>query len=253
MAQVSASTGSKLVLRPLCRDGLAGDEIVHRLGDVGGVVADALDVLCREQEVGAEGDIARVLQHVGEELAEQRGVERVDGAVAPPDVHRGLVVLLGVGVEHVLELRLAKIAHVLDAGDDLLRLETAADREHALGDVLGEVADALEIARDADRRDGLAQVDGHRLAAHEGQDGALLDRALERVEPRVDGDHRLGKRRVAADQGGDGVGQHLLGDAAHLRDGAAQILELGVVGADDVVRHGTVPFASDGAISRSGR
>ena len=38
------------------------------------------------------------------------------------------------------------------------------DRERALGDVLGEVADALEIAGDADGRHDLAQVDRHRLA-----------------------------------------------------------------------------------------
>ena len=47
----------------------------------------------------------------------------------------------------------------------------------ALGDVLGEVADALEIVGDAQRADDLAQVDRHRLAARDGQDRLLLDLA----------------------------------------------------------------------------
>ena len=56
-----------------------------------------------------------------------------------------------------------------------------------------------------------------------------------------------------AHQGGDRVDQHLLGDAAHLGDAAAQVLQLGVVGADDVFRHGTVSFVGDASVSRSGR
>src|SRR5690606_22791809 len=44
------------------------------LGDVGGVVADALEVLCHEQQVGAAGDGARVFHHVGQEFAEQARV-----------------------------------------------------------------------------------------------------------------------------------------------------------------------------------
>ena len=47
----------KLVVSPFGRslgDRLAGDQVVHGLGDVGGVVADALDVLGAEQQVRAE-------------------------------------------------------------------------------------------------------------------------------------------------------------------------------------------------------
>src|SRR5829696_1409656 len=79
-----------VVLRPLGLEGLPGHEVVDGLGDVGGVVADALDVLGAEQEMRAERDVARVLHHISEELAEERGVERVDRTVALPDVE-GLV------------------------------------------------------------------------------------------------------------------------------------------------------------------
>ena len=93
-----------------------------------------------------------------------------------------------------------------------------ADGERPLADVLGEVADALHVAGDADGRDGLAQVDRHRLAPGDGQDGLLLDLALQDVEARVGGDHRLGQRAVAPHQRRDGLDEHLLGDAAHLGD-----------------------------------
>ena len=34
---------------------------------------------------------------------------------------------------------------MLDAADQLRRRELAVERDHALGDVLGEIADALEV------------------------------------------------------------------------------------------------------------
>ena len=75
-----------------------------------------------------------------------------------------------------------QLGHVLDAADQLRRLEIAVERDHALGDVLGEVADALEIVADAHGADDLAQVDRHRLAARDGQDRLFLDLALQRVD-----------------------------------------------------------------------
>jgi hypothetical protein len=55
---------------------------VDDLGDVGGVVADPLEVLGDEQQVGAGVDRARVAHHVGEQFAEQAVVVLVDLLVA---------------------------------------------------------------------------------------------------------------------------------------------------------------------------
>ena len=52
----------------------------------------------------------------------------------------------------------------------------------ALGDVLGEVADALEIVGDVDRGHDLAQILRHRLAAGDHADRLLLDLALRAVD-----------------------------------------------------------------------
>ena len=67
-------------------------ELTRKLVDpynIGRVIADTLNVLCTEEEMGTESDIARILHHVGEELAEKRVVKRVDVLIVAPD-HKGL-------------------------------------------------------------------------------------------------------------------------------------------------------------------
>ena len=90
------------------------------------------------------------------------------------------------------------------------------DGLRALGDVLGEIADALEIGSDADRHHDLAQVARHRLALGDDQDRLLLDRELERVDLVVVGDDVIGSLGVALGQRIDRLGQLILGEPAHL-------------------------------------
>ena len=125
----------------------------------------------------------------------------------------------------------------LQADDRARHPRFDADLERALGDVLGEVADPLEVAGDADRADDLAQIDRHRLAARDGQDRLLLDLALQRVEPRVGGDDLVGERRVGLAQRVHRVDHHLLGDAAHLGDPPLEGVEFLVVGPYGVIDH----------------
>src|SRR3712207_2430511 len=103
-----------IVFWSLARELLALYEVVDRFGDVGGVVADALDVLGAEQEMRAERYAPRVFHHVCQELAEQRVVHGVNGSVATPDSKRRLQVVPGKGVKHVMELGEREVAHVLD-------------------------------------------------------------------------------------------------------------------------------------------
>src|ERR1051325_12228492 len=64
-----------VALRPLIGERAALADVVDSLGNVGGVVAHALDVLRAEEQMRAERDVARVFHHVGEKLAEQRVVD----------------------------------------------------------------------------------------------------------------------------------------------------------------------------------
>ena len=58
--------------------------------------------------------------------------------------------------------------------------------------------------------------------------GLLLDLPLQRVDGRIGGDHALGEVGVAARQRLDRVGDLALGEAAHLRDLAGQLLQIAV-------------------------
>ena len=109
------------------------------------------------------------------------------------------------------------------------------ERDHALGDVLGEIADALEVVGDAQRADDLAQIDRHRLAARDGQHGLLLDLALQRVDrARRRAMTRCASVGVAVGERVDRIGDLLFGKPAHLGDHAREILQIGVEGLDGV-------------------
>ena len=83
---------------------------------------------------------------------------------------------------------------------------------------------------DAQRADDLAQVDRHRLAPRDGEDRALLDLALQRVDRRIERDDALGEPAVAPGERIDRLGDLLLGEAAHLGDHAGEVLQVDVEG-----------------------
>ena len=180
----------------------------------------------------AEGDVARVLHHVGQQIAEHRIFQRVEIGVALPDLARPLGVALRVGVEHVLHQLGRDLVHVPEADDGARNARFGADLDRALGDVLGEIADPLEIAGDPDGADQLAQVDRHRLAARDGHHREILDLALQRVEPRIGRDHLLREACVRGGERVHGVDHHFFRDAAHLGDPALERVEFLVVGFD---------------------
>ena len=156
----------------------------------------------------------------------------------------------GIGVEHLLELRQDQRRHVLDAADQLLRIEVAVERDDALADMLGMVADPLEVVADAHGADDLAQVDGHRLPPRDGEDGFFLDLALQGVDRRIHGDDALAELDVAIDQGLDGIGDLPLRESAHLGDLAGDLLQIGVERLGGVIDSGGDSVM---AITRSGR
>jgi hypothetical protein len=151
---------------------------------------------------------------VGEQGAEDGVVEIVDRGVALAD-GRGLGgVAGGEGVEHVVHHLGRDPRHFGEQrqGPDLAVL----DARHALGDVLGIVADPLDHAGDLERGDDLAQIVGHRRAQGDDLHRLALDLGLERVDPGVALDDRGGGLRIAADERLHGVADRRLGEAAHL-------------------------------------
>ena len=229
--------GEGRALRALDGQHLAGREIDDRLGDIRRMVADPFDVLRTEQEMRAERDIARILHHEGEEVAEDAVFQRVEFGVAHPHGAGAFDVAMGVGVEHVFEEERGCFVHRLQADGGPRHARFGCDDDGAFRDVLGKVADTLEIGGDADRGDDLAQIHGHRLPPGDGEDRLFLDLALQQVDARIDGDGGAGEVRVEAEQRVHRVAHGLLGEAAHLRDFATEEVELLVVRCDDMIGH----------------
>ncbi len=111
----------------------------------------------------------------------------------------------------------------------------------ALGDVLAQIADALQVAGNAQHRHDMAQVVGQRLALGDHQDRQLLDVALQRVDGAVAGGGGLGELRIALFQGLEALRHQALHQAAHLGDLLVELAKLLVIGFDDVLLHG-VPW-----------
>ena len=156
---------------------------------------------------------------------------------------RALDVALRISVEHVLHQLGRQFVHVPEADEGARQTRFGADRHRPFGDILGKVADPFEIARDADRADDLAQIDRHRLAPRDGQNGLLLDLALQGVEARIGGDDLLGQNKIdmfSASIASITIFSAMPPISAMRRSSFVEFL---VVGSDGMFAHQTAPSA----------
>ena len=137
---------------PEVADVLALDHEHDHLGQVRRVVGDALEVLRDRLHARRAVDVARVLHHVREELAEDLAVVGVDVRVALDDRLRALGVALrrrrrAPRAASPARPRpcSARSTYGLSGGSSLSSID-------ALADVHAEVADALEVGDDLERR-----------------------------------------------------------------------------------------------------
>jgi hypothetical protein len=131
---------------------------------------------------------------------------------------------------------------MLDAADQFCRMEFAVQRHDPLADVLGEIADALEIIGDAQRADDFPQIDRHGLPAGDRQHGLFLDLRLQGIEVGIGGHGALRAIDVAFCERIDRIRDLLLRKTAHLRHHAGELLQIdveglgGMIGDDHVFR-----------------
>jgi hypothetical protein len=59
-----------VALRTLVENLLTFYHVKYGFRDIGGVIADPLDVLGAEHQMDAETDVARIFHHIGQQLAE---------------------------------------------------------------------------------------------------------------------------------------------------------------------------------------
>jgi len=95
-----------------------------------------------------------------------------------------------------------------------------------LGNVHGEVADALEIGVDPKRRHDGAQIDGDRVEQRQQRKTALVDIYLRVVELAVAGDDLIQRVTISGRQSLKRGAHPPLGDTPHDQDAISQRLQL---------------------------
>ena len=208
----------RLALGPVVPERLAGDDVVDHLRDQRGVVADPLQVLGDEHQLRPHPDQPAVLDHVGDDLAEDGVVELVDLVVLVPDLHRQVDVARGVRVQHVRELGQRLPPHAHDRGGELDRLAPTTSGIARLAmffarSPIRSSVEAIFIAAISTRR---SAATGWRSAIT--FTTGLLERHLHGVERLVALDHLARQRGVAALHRLERLRQQLLAEPAHLGD-----------------------------------
>ena len=186
-------------------------------------------------------DVARIFHHVSQEHAKQARIHLVEFFVAIPHDDRLVGIARDIGVDHILDQQQRQMGHARQRvhRPDRRRLR---QRDRALGDIGGVIADAFEIAADLQRGNDLAQIARHRLAQRQEADRQIVDVAFELVDLRIAFDDPDGAIAVAFDDNLDRGGQLALRQPAHFDDHVVEALQLLVVALDDVFGSHARPF-----------
>ncbi len=123
-------------------------------------------------------------------------------------------VLVGEAVQHLAEHGPGVAAH-LDGDRRHPHLRLRGDADHSLGDPLGKVGDALELAVDPQHREDEAKVARHRLGEREQAHALLLDLHLHAVDLGIAVADPLGLGGIALDDRADDPLDPLLDEGPH--------------------------------------
>ena len=197
----------------------------HVFGDVRRVVPDPLEMARDEDEIETGLDRHRILEHVGQELAEDLRLVVVESVVLVEDRLRQREVAAHVRIERPSKHRLSDLGHPRNV-DQLLHRRSLQVPPRGLGDVHREVSDAFEIGVDLHRRDDGAQVGRDALAQREQLETAVVDFDVELIDRLVAGEHLVDEVDLTVHQAGDCEAQAFLGQATHDEQPLLELREL---------------------------
>ncbi|HMS79605.1 MAG TPA: hypothetical protein PKC20_08750 [Burkholderiaceae bacterium] len=208
----------------------------HVLGDVLRVVADALDRLHDEHQRQRVGHRRRIVAHAADQRRHHLVAQRVDLGVARGQPRRRARVLPHERVDRAVQHLDDDLRHPAD------RLEghrQPAVREGARlqRDLLGLVADPLEVVDRVDDRDDLPQVHGDRLAQRDHPVAAQVGLDVQLVDDALVLEHLGEQAQVAVAHGIDRADDLALDEPAHRRHRASHRVDVGVELPVGVVGH----------------
>src|SRR5262245_2813352 len=200
---------------------LALDQEHDHLGDVRGMVGDALQEARDQDEPDRARDRLRVAHHVREQLAEDLLLDAVHLVVSGADLARQVRVPGHEGVQALLHHALGLLGHSRQV-DVRLELALLVQLHRALGDVHRLVADALEVGDDLHGGGDEAEVAGGRLVEGEQLHALLVDLDVVSVHLPIAVDDVSGQRLVTLHQRPHGAADLILDQRAH---GQQRLLE----------------------------
>ena len=122
------------------------------------MIADPLDVFRTEQEMRAKRDVVRIFHHKGEKITKNRVLQCVKVRIAHPDTTRAFSIPLRISIERILQKSGRQFMHRPKPDDATRYAQLRFDLDNPLGDILGEIANALEIAWNPNSRDKFAKI-----------------------------------------------------------------------------------------------
>src|SRR6266403_2005430 len=206
-------------------DVLALDEVDDVLGDVGGVIADALEVFGDEDQFEGGKDHAGIAHHVGKQFAENLVAVVVHAVVRGEDFLREVDVAANDGVESVADHFFGELAHArqVDVG---FYARVAKDAEGPLGDIHGLIADTLEVNVDARNGQRKTEIHGHELVQGKKLNDAIVDFKLELVDGVFFLEDAPGERLIGFQDSVNGLVNGALGEAAHPEEPLFQLVDV---------------------------
>jgi hypothetical protein len=135
----------------------------------------------------AKRDVVRVFHHKGEKITRNRV------RIAHPDTTRAFSIPLRIGIERILQKSGHQFMHRPKPNDATRYAQLRFDLDNPLGDILGEIANALEIAWNPNSRDKFAKIRRQRLPPRDRRDRLFLDIALQYIKAPVAPDGRIGE------------------------------------------------------------
>ncbi len=126
----------------------AGNEIDDVLRNVGGVVADAFEIFCHQDQLKRGEHHRGIFHHVGEQFAEELIAQPVHLVIPLQDTLRQIEISTYQRVQAVANHSFGEFTHAgqIHVG---LHLRVAQNAHGGLRDVHGLIADAFQVAIDA--------------------------------------------------------------------------------------------------------
>jgi hypothetical protein len=145
-------------------------------------------------------------------------------------------VALDIGVQHVLEHQFHLPRHPSERCAGAVHGRVVHDRLGPLGDVLGVIADPLEVGGDAEDRQDTRRSLGDRLTLRDDARGLLVDLLVQRVDGGVALADAFRQVGVAGLQCLGRFRDRVLDQPAHAHDVGLDRFEVAVEGGDDMFR-----------------